>query len=339
MSNDSCDIAIIGSGLTGLSVAIAAYNKNPDLKIKLFGIPFDSNTAKKGEIENIPGINKIVGVDFIQQLVEQVQSLNLEFTHDKISSEVKDESPKEEIVPEIKQEFPALEITNLMVNSISKSDKGFNILTEQQTVEAKTIVISTGLPELKHTIKGEDEFVHKGVSYCAVCDGALFRGRKAAIIGSGNFVARGALFLRKYCRKTTLLCPDESLNCDKRFLRKLEVSSNINIKYNINLNTIEIFGSQIVEGLRFQEENEVKELSVNVVFIEMKDKPNLNFTESLGLELSDDGLIKTDEFNSTNIAGIYAAGTVKGEMDYAAILMGDGYKTGISIAEYLDKSV
>ncbi|MHA2256329.1 MAG: NAD(P)/FAD-dependent oxidoreductase [Candidatus Heimdallarchaeaceae archaeon] len=178
MVSDNCDIAIIGSGLTGISAAVAAYAGNPDLTIKLFGIPFDSNTAKKGEIENIPGINKVVGVDFIQQLVDQVESLNTEFTQNEKTGS-------------------ALEITHEMVKSVSRKEKGFVVTTEEKSVEANAIIISTGLPELKHTIKGEDDFVHKGVSHCAVCDGALYRGKRVAIIGKGNFAARGALFLRK----------------------------------------------------------------------------------------------------------------------------------------------
>ncbi len=336
MSDNSCDLAIIGSGLTGLSAAIAVYCKNPELKIKIYGIPFDSNTAKKGEIENIPGIHKIVGVDFIQQLVEQVQSLNLEFTQEKIGSEHKEGTPKEEIMEKIKQEFPILEITNELVKSISRSDKSFNIITDQHSIETRSVIIATGLPELKHTIKGEDEFVHKGVSHCAVCDGALFRGKKVVIIGRGNFVARGALFLRKYCRKITLLCPNDSLDCDKRFLRKLDLSSNVAVKYNIDLDGIEIYGNQTVEGLRYQEENEMKELSVNGVFIELKDKPDLSYLSSLNIELTEEGFIKTQPNNSTSVKGLYAAGTVKSELDYAPILMGDGYKTGIFVAEYLE---
>jgi len=328
MSNNSCDLAIIGSGLTGLSAAIAVYCKNPDIKVKLFGIPFDSNTAKKGEIENIPGISKIVGVDFIQQLVEQVQNLNTEFIQDTITSEhMEDET----------QNFPSLDITNEMVESITKSEIGFKVITEEQSIEAKSVIIATGLPELKHTINGEDKFVHKGVSHCAVCDGALFRGKKVAIIGTGNFIARGALFLRKYCKKVSLLCPNENIGCDRRYLKKLETAPNIMMKYNINLDSIEIYGNLTVEGLRYQEENEIKELSLNGVFIELKDKPDLSFLSSLNIETTEEGYIKTQPNNSTNIKGLFASGTVKGELDYAPIILGDGYKTGIFVAEYLEK--
>ncbi|MFW9853097.1 MAG: hypothetical protein ACFFDS_09145, partial [Candidatus Thorarchaeota archaeon] len=140
MSKNKCDLAIIGSGLTGLSAAIAVYCKNPEVKIKIYGIPFDSNTAKKGELENIPGISKTVGVDFIQQLVEQVQSLNLEFTQDKITLEHQEGIQKEDIISGVKSDFPILDITNEMVKSVSKSEKGFNVTTNQQTIESKAII-------------------------------------------------------------------------------------------------------------------------------------------------------------------------------------------------------
>ncbi|NPD90095.1 MAG: FAD-dependent oxidoreductase [Asgard group archaeon] len=337
MENNNCDLAIIGSGLTGLSAAIAAYSRNPDLKIKLFGIPFDSNTAKKGEIENIPGINKIVGVDFIQQLVQQVESFNLEFAQDKLGEERAEETSDTQVPEEMKQDFPKIIVTNEMISSVSKSESGFEIKTEQETIKSNAIIISTGVPELKQTIKGEDEFEHKGVSYCAVCDGALYRGKKVAIIGKGNFVARGTLFLRKYCRKITLLCPTDELKCDKRFLKKLQLAQNIVIKTGIDLSTIEISGTQMVQGLRYREDDEVKDISVNGVFIELKDKPDFSIFANLNLEKTSEGFIKTNENGSTNVEGVFAAGTVKGELDYAPILMGDGYKTGYHATNSLKK--
>jgi thioredoxin reductase len=328
MGKNSCDLAIIGSGLTGMSAAIAAYSRNPDLTIKLFGIPFDSNTAKKGEIENIPGINKVIGVDYIQQLTDQIQSLNTEFSGKEINVET----------DQGEEDFN-LDITNEIVQSISRDDTGFLIKTEDQAYNAISVVLSTGLPELKHTIKGEDNFVHKGVSHCAVCDGALYRGKKVVIIGYGNTVARGALFLRKYCRKVSILCPDNNLNCDLRFLKKLKSSQNVIIKTNVNLDSIEITGMQLVQGLKYVDEGELKEISVGGVFIELKDKPNLAILDDLNLELTNDSFIKTNDDNSTSIQGIFAAGTVKGEVDYAPVLMGDGYKTGVNAANYLQSFI
>ncbi len=315
MSLEKCDLAIIGSGLTGMSAALAAYSRNPRQIIKIFGIPFDSNTAKKGEIENIPGINKVVGVDYIQQIITQIENLSAEFA--------KEDEPNK------------LEFINEDVTALSKNETHFQLITDSRNIEAKAVIISTGLPELKNTIKGEDEFVHKGVSHCAVCDGALFRGRKVAIIGEGNFVARGALFLRKYCRKVTVICQNSTLDSDDRFLKKLSKSEKVSFKFNIDLESVEIFGSQNVEGLRFQEDGESRELSINAVFVELKDKPDLTFLKNFALDITENGYIIKSAKNTTSVEGIFTAGSISGEMDYIPILMGDGYKAGISATEYL----
>jgi thioredoxin reductase (NADPH) len=317
MSLEKCDLAIVGSGLTGMSAALAAYSRNSNQIIKIFGIPFDSNTAKKGEIENILGINKVVGVDYIQQIVTQIENLNAEFA--------KENEPNR------------LEFINEDVTTIAQNDTHFQLITDSRNIEAKAVIISTGLPELKHTIKGEDNFVHKGVSHCAVCDGALFRGKKVAIVGEGNFVARGALFLRKYCRKVTIICPNSTLDSDDRFLKKLSKSQNISLKYNIDLETAEIFGSQLVEGVRFQEDGENKEITVNAVFVELKDKPKLTFLKDISLDITENGYIVKDAKNATSSEGIFTAGSISGEMDYIPILMGDGYKAGIYATEYLKR--
>ena len=317
MSLEKCDLAIVGSGLTGMSAALAAYGRNPDQIIKIFGISFDSNTAKKGEIENIPGVKKVVGVDYIQQIITQIENLNAEFA--------KEDEPNK------------IEFINEDVTSIAKNVTHFQLITDSRNIEAKAVIISTGLPELKHTIKGEDNFVHKGVSHCAVCDGALFRGKKVAIVGEGNFVARGALFLRKYCRKVTIICPNSTLDSDDRFLKKLSKSQNISLKYNIDLETAEIFGSQLVEGVRFQEDGENKEITVNAVFVELKDKPKLTFLKDISLDITENGYIVKDAKNATSSEGIFTAGSISGEMDYIPILMGDGYKAGIYATEYLKR--
>ncbi len=340
MDDDSCDLAIIGPGLTGMSAAIAAYSKNPDLRINLYGLPFDSNTAKKGEIENIPGTDKIVGVDLIQKVTEQLEKLNAESAQ-KVVKEMKEQQGVHKVSLSISllqlEQASSIHIINDNVKTVNQIETGFEIITESQKHNAKAVILSTGLPELKNSIKGEENFVHKGVSHCAVCDGALFRGRKAVIIGIGNFIARGTLHLREYCRKITVICPEAELGCDKRFLKKIERTQNIKIHYNINLESVEVVGSNVVQGVKFTKEGEEKEISTDVVFIELKDKPNLTLLQGLDIDVNDDGFIQTNEFNSTNIKGLFAAGTVKGEIDYSTILMGDGYKTGIFATDYLEQ--
>jgi thioredoxin reductase (NADPH) len=326
MQPEDCDLAIIGAGVTGLSAALAAYSRNPELKIKLFGIPFDSNTAKKGEIENIPGFERVVGVDLIQKITGQLGRLNAEYFQSEDKTDAFDLLDSKASIQNISDN----------VKTLNKINNGFEIVTDEQKFIAKSVILSTGLPELKNTIKGEEDFLHKGVSHCAVCDGALFRGKKAVIIGTGNFIARGALYLRKFCRKITVLCPESELGCDKRFTKKIEKSPNIKLNFEVNLNEVEIFGSSMVQGIRYHKDGESKEISADVVFIELKDKPNLEYANNIGLNVNKLGYILTNENNSTNVQGVFAAGTAKGEIDYAPVLIGDGYKAGIYAVNFLE---
>ncbi|UJG42026.1 MAG: FAD-dependent oxidoreductase [Candidatus Heimdallarchaeum aukensis] len=323
------DLAIIGSGLTGLSAAIAAYSKNPDLKIKLFGIPYDTNTAKKGTIDTIPGVESVVGVDYIVQILGQIEKFNNEYISYFSSSDEQDDNLK---VKEKRIEIEEEEISKII------KEEDFVLVTEDgESFKAKAVILAYDLPELKGAVKGEEEFEGQGLSYCAVCDGALFRGKKVCIIGKDNFAARGALFLRKYCRKVTVLCPSSTLDIDKRFMKKLEKSPNVKIKYGIDLSKVEVVGSQFVTGIKFVEDGEEKELSVNAVFIELKDKPDFSMLKELDIRIDEEGFLETNNIKETNIPGLFAAGVITGEKDYCAILMGEGYKAGINAVDYITK--
>lgn len=324
------DLVIIGSGLTGLSAAIAAYSKNPDLKVKLFGIPYNTITAKKGTIDTIPGIESVVGVDYIVQILGQIEKFNNEYISSFSSSEEQNDN--------LEMKGKRIEIEEEKISKIKKEEENFVLVTEEgETIRAKAVILAYDLPELKGAIKGEEEFESQGLSYCAVCDGALFRGKKVCIIGKDNFAARGALFLRKYCRKVTVICPSSTLDIDKRFMKKLEKSPNVKIKYGIDLSKVEVVGTQFVTGIKFVEDGEEKELSVNAVFIELKDKPDLSMLKELDIKINEEGFLVTNSKKETTIPGIFAAGVITGEEDYCAILMGEGYKAGINAVNYINK--
>ncbi len=327
MINNDCDLAVIGAGITGLSAAIGAHFRNPKLKIKVFGLPFDSNTAKKGELRNFPGWDEIIGLDLIQRVVDHTDKFHMEYMADLTHETAKEEDQK------LNKEMKIIEKVDSQVTAISKTNEGFNISTDDSNVKARAIVLALGCPDLKYSIKGEKELEHKGVSHCAVCDGTLFRGKKVCIIGDGNIAARGALFLHKYCRKITILCPNSQFNCDSKHKFKLLKSDKV--KVILNVKNIEILGSQIVESVKFQVENEEQVISVNGVFVELKDKPDLIVLKNMNIEINDQNFIIVDQKNSTNLEGVFAAGTVRGEMEYAPVVMGDGYKAGVNAANFL----
>ena len=117
----------------------------------------------------------------------------------------------------------------------------------------------------------------------------------------------------------------------------LELDESIKIKTQIDPASMEIFGSQVVEGVKILENGEEKQLTANAIFIELKDSPDLSFFSNIKINTDENGFIIVDTQNSTNIEGIFAAGTVTGELDYIPISMGHGYKAGISASRYLEK--
>ncbi|MHA1686039.1 MAG: NAD(P)/FAD-dependent oxidoreductase [Candidatus Heimdallarchaeaceae archaeon] len=304
MSKNVFDLVIIGAGISGMSAALGAFFANPQITLKIFGKPFESNTAKQGEINNFPGYKKIIGVEFIQNIVDQVRDLGIEVSYDEVKA----------------------------LSRIGEED--FLIETENGRVHAKRIILATGLPELKNTIKGEEQFEFKGVSYCAVCDGALFRGKKVAILGYGNVVGRGTLFLRKYCRKITVLCPKEDLGCDGYYMNEIEKSENIKVVYNVE--PLEVYGTQLIQGIKYKTpDGETHDLSVHSLFIELKDKPDLSILKGVDIKLNNDGFVSASEIGETNIKGLYAVGAIKGLEDYAVIHAGDGFKVGLIVGKEL----
>ncbi len=329
---DIIDVAIVGAGLGGLSAAIAIYSRNPDLKIRLFGLPYDSNTAKKGDIEIIPGIKKVVGVDYIGQILEHIEVLNKEYAKFFAS---KDKQPEGANNDELDEDSKRISVINEEVKSIEKEDELFIIKAEDSSIVSRTVILAMDLPELKYTMKGEKELEHKGVSYCAVCDGALFRGKKVAIIGLDNFAARGALFLRRYCRKVSVLVPSAQMDIDNRFLRKLQLSSNVKLIYNVDLDSVQIKGEQVVNSISFKAGGEEKELTINAVFIEMKRRPDLSILKNISVNTTKEGFIITNYDKSTEVKGLFATGIITGEKDYSPILMGDGFKAGLAVSEFL----
>lgn len=292
------NLVIVGAGISGMSATIGAYFAYPKMSIKVFGRPFESNTAKQGDINNYPGFTKIGGIDLIQNTMDQISNLKLDISEEE-------------------------------VKGISKDGDKFKIETRKQEVYADNVILAIGLPELKNTIKGEKQFEFKGVSYCAVCDGALFRGKKVAILGYGNVVGRGTLFLRRYCRKITVLCPKDNLECDGYYLDEIEKSDNIKVEYNVE--PIEVYGTQLIQGIKYKTNGEEKDLSVHSLFIELKGKPDLSILKDMEIKTNDEGYLEVSETGETSIPGLYAVGAITGLEDYAIIHAGNSFKVGLEV--------
>ncbi|MFX1466591.1 MAG: NAD(P)/FAD-dependent oxidoreductase, partial [Promethearchaeota archaeon] len=175
----------------------------------------------------------------------------------------------------------------------------------------------------------------KGVSYCTICDGALFGGRATVVAGYGNGAAKGALYLAGLDSSVTILCTKEALKAEQTYMKRIEESRNIKIFYNVTIK--EIVGEDRVAGVIFiDNEGKTNELKVSAVFIEGGTTPNAALAKDLGIGLTKNGFIKVNRLNqATNIDGVFAAGDVTGGRRQIATAIGEGSSAAISAVNWV----
>jgi thioredoxin reductase (NADPH) len=296
---------IIGAGPAGFSAAI--YTARAGIATLVIGNPFESQVAKLGLIENYPGFKKgVQGLELAEEMDKQTRANGAAVLYD-------------------------------LVVKIEKTDSSYKVTTDaDEEYETDSILLAMGSRHKKMRVKGEDEFFAKGISYCAVCDGALYQGKKTAVLGYGNGAAKAALYLANISSKVYLLCPRKTLEADTIYEHRLKGLDNIEIHYLAR--TTEIGGGEFVEFLKYKESKEETEIAVDGVFIEFGSVPNTVLAEQLGVEVNEKGFIVNDpETMETNVPGVYAAGDVCGRIRQIATAVGDGCVASYSIQDYLEE--
>ena len=290
MSNN---VIIIGAGPAGLTAAIYLGRSG----IKSTVITGDSpggQLAKTGLVENYPGFAKpILGSDLMAQMMEQTTNFGAEFLYDTVSC-----------------------ITNSLTSSTVVFDTG-NSLT------GDALLIATGCSNNKLNIPGETEFSRKGVSWCATCDGPLFRNKKVAVIGGGNSAIMEALFLSNFASEVLLVHRRDELRADKHEQEKLFKNPKIRCIWNSEVT--EILGSTKVESIEiFDKQSKSRKIEIiDGIFIAIGNHPATSFVKGL-IDLDSDGYIIADK-TKTSVHGIYAAGDiVSGAIKQAVYAAGQG---------------
>jgi thioredoxin reductase len=195
------------------------------------------------------------------------------------------------------------------VVGIQKKENGFLVKTDSgQEFETKTILITAGSSRRKLEAKNADRLEHKGLTYCATCDGPLFEGTDVAVIGGGNAGFESAAQLLAHCNSVTLVNRSDTFRADEITVEK--VSKNPKFKIIKNVDILEVKGEKMVEGLILKDKKtgEIKELSVSGIFVEIGQIPNTDFVKDL-VPLDKIGKIKIDPWTGkTETPGIWAAG-------------------------------
>ena len=293
------DLIIIGGGSAGITAGI--YAARQKMKTLLLTKSFGGQMVHKSvEIENYPGFDKISSRELIERFENQLKSKDIEIETDKVLSIVKKDY--------------------------------FNILTEaEKQYQSKTVIIATGSEPRKLNIKGEKEFLGKGVSYCATCDGPIFSNKKVAVIGGGESGFETALFLKKYASDIFILEQDEKPRASKEIQEKAKEAG---IKLIVSAIVKEIKGSVFVEEIIYNEDV----IKVNGIFIQIGYVPDASFAKEL-IDINEKGeIIVNFETLETKTPGLFAAGDINiGKVKQIITACGEGAQATIYAYNYLIK--
>lgn len=297
------DVVIIGSGPAGLAAAIYAE------RAELNAIVIEKNVVSGGqvlttyEVDNYPGVKGIGGYDLGMKFREHADSLGAEFVEDEVVRIETDGNVKK-------------------------------VVCTGNTYETRTVIIATGASHRKLGIPGEEELAGMGVSYCATCDGAFFRGKTTAVVGGGDVAIEDAIFLARLCKKVYVVHRRDELRGAKSLQKKLFSLDNVEMVWDSVAERIE--GENKVERLVVSnvKTGETRELELQGVFIAVGISPNSAAFE--GTVEMENGYIRAGEDCASSCPGIFAAGDVRTKgLRQIVTAVADGANAITAVERYL----
>lgn len=267
------DLIVIGMGIGGITAGIYAKRGNLDVLLIDKGAP-GGMLNNIEVISNYPGLLNVKGADFSEYLFNQVKDLEIPYKFE--------------------------EVTGIKVTDEEKI-----VVTNRGEYSCKNVIIATGTKPKFLGLDNEKDLLGRGISTCATCDGAFYKGKDIAVVGSGSSALQESLYLAKICNKVYILNRKDSFNGEKILENKVKSTPNIEIIYGVNVKEYHEKDGKI-ESITLDNENT---LNVAGVFIYIGYKPNTNMFNDLNIT-DDIGYIIVDEKYKTNIDGIYAIGDV-----------------------------
>src|SRR3989344_496868 len=279
------DLAIIGGGPAGVSAGVYASRKR--LKTVFITKDWNSQSVVSEGIENWIGTIKISGPDLAKNLERHLKAYSSDIVEikegescEKIESVEIGKNPETNI-EEIKEEIENNLKESSKKNAEKKSQSKFKIITSKSSYEAKTILIATGSFRKKLEIPGADKFEHKGLTYCASCDGPLFAGQDVVVVGGGNSAFESASQLLAYCKSVTLINRSDKFRADPVTIET--VSKNPHFKIIKNAIPKEVLGEKFVNGFIYTDSLTKKDIKLDItgIFVEIGSVPTTYFVKDL----------------------------------------------------------
>ncbi len=295
------DAAIIGGGPAGLTAAIFAERSG--LKCIVFErVSVGGQVSITPVVENYPGFPNIAGKTLVEMMAKQAMEY-------------------------------AVILQGVGVDDIKRISNGFEITTGGGIYTAKAVIIATGVKGRRLNVPGEDRLTGRGVSYCATCDGYIYRdGRDVIVVGGGNTALTDALYLDSLGARVTLVHRRDAFRAEKR-LQQSVFQRGIPVLWNSRI--LEIVGQKLVEKVRIEDirSGEVREVKADGVFIAAGYEPNNEIANRLGLELDGEGYIKVDNRQRTSMPMVYAAGDITGGVKQIVVAVSQGAVSALTAFE------
>jgi thioredoxin reductase (NADPH) len=270
------DAIIIGGGIAAFGAAL--YCGRFQLKTLVLADKLGGTIILTDDISNYPGFKKISGLDLFDKVKDHAMDYDIELKEEKAIK-------------------------------VEKCPQCFEVSTKSASFKTKTIIFATGTVWKKLEAKGEAEFENKGVHYCALCDGPLYKDKTIAIVGGSDSAAKESLLLAQYAKKVYIIYRKGKIRAEPANLQRVESSSRLEIINNTNIK--EIKGNKMLQSVILDKPyNGSNELKLDAVFVAIGHTPLSTLAGQIGAKIDTKGYIITNEDAQTNIRGIYACGDV-----------------------------
>ncbi len=308
------DLVIIGGAAVGCSSAIYAVRRK--LNFRMITENIGGEVALSGQVNNWPGIIDIEGYDLAQKFAEHTRSYGVN----------------------IEEGWTVTAIEPVKKYHIVKAKKANGEILEMET---KAVIIGTGIHPRRLGVLGEDKLDRKGITYCTVCDGPLYKNKVTATIGAGNSALESALMMAGISKEVYVLSkyPESTAGGfpkgDAILVDKLKMAPNVKFLYEVA--TEEIVGDTRVQGLKYADKQGViAQIPLDAVMVHIGMIPNSSFVKGV-VELDSQGQIVADAKCRTNVPGIFAAGDVTNvPYKQIGIATGQGIVAALAAIEYIN---
>lgn len=296
------DVIVVGGGAAGLTAAL--YTARQGMSTLVLTKDIGGQAILTPSIENYPGFESISGLEFAERVKEQVERFNAEFRYEE-------------------------------VKGIEAAEGYYLVRSSMDEYETISVILAFGKTPRDLNVPGEAKLVGKGVSYCAVCDAPLYKGKRVAVVGIGDPALDATLMLCSIAEKVYLISRSSALIGHEDLMGLCSNARNVELL--LRANVLEIVGDNRVKGIRVKDAQGIKDIEVDGVFIELGYVARTEWLKGL-VELNEKGEIVVNKNQETSRAGIFAAGDVTDtQFKQLVISAGEGAKAGLAAYNYVQR--